>query len=456
MRRRDSRAAARPAHNHCSALSTYGRRRHPREIELRFRFWSERFFRRRLLHRFFISTGINRHIRVHLLPRVCRRPIHSRHPHRKWNLQPIHFTIVLVIGLKRKRSQRTFDAMRYSQQQTALHIEVNPIRSATLPPRRHHIRIVAVHIFDSSRLKTLVILLEVFAGVEFSPLPAARQFIARFFRHLSIRSLPPANIPVHSFHHITIRPVHDRKRFVRRRSISLNRRMKTVRPFHTTLLRTRPILLNRPASPYRIYIFRQYFIHARRRPRRTSRSHTSRSCSRLAGFRHPTCGIRRARKRRNISCLRRPPMARVACYFPAPVEIILVDCKHHLHHVARPLLGRLVIVIKVVCFVAIVAAHAQRSRYVPHRRHQLASGNILQHLNILESLTGSLLRLRPSIAPREGPTHEGARRHSDWHPKNERNCHRQRRVFGTPKTALEVHIHLRHFLSTRLNRVSPF
>ena len=141
-------------------------------------------------------------------------------------------------------------------------------------------------------------------------------------------------------------------------------------------------------------------------------------------------------------------MARVACHFPPPVEIILVDCKHHLHHVARPLLGRLVIVIKVVCFVAVVATHTQRSRYVPHRRHQLASGNILQHLNILESLTGSLLRLRPSIAPGERPTHEGARRHFDWHPKNEHNCHRQRRVFGTLKTALEVHIHLRHFLST--------
>src|SRR3984957_7856289 len=223
----------------------------------------------------------------------------------------------------------------------------------------------------------------------------------------------PTNNPLPHFQPHPIRPVHDRETLVRRCSISLNRRMKTVRPFHTTLLRTRPILLNRPASPYRIHIFRQYFIHARRRPRRTSRSHTSRSCSRLAGFRHPTCGIRRARKRRNISCPRDAPMARVACYFPPPVEIILVDCKHHLHHVARPLLGRLVIVIKVVCFVAVVATHTQRSRYVPHRRHQLASGNILQHLNILESLTGSLLRLRPTIAPGEHPTHEGARGHSN-------------------------------------------
>src|ERR1700745_46285 len=300
MRRWNSRAAARAANNHCPALRLYiyPRLRHPREIELRFFFRFQRLFRRPL-RRFFISTGVNRHIRLHLLPRISRCPVHTRHAHRKRNLQPVHFAIVIIIGLKRKRSQRTFNAMRYPQQQPALHVEIDPIRTATLPPRHHHIRIVAVHTFDSSRLKTLVIPLEMFAGIKFSPLPAARQFIARFFRHLTIRSLSPANISVHSFHHIAIRPVHDRERLVRRCSVGLNRRLETVRPFHTAVLRTRVILLNRAASSNRIHVFRQYFSHARRRPRRTSRSRPW-----LAGFKHLDRRLRHFRKRRNISCLR--------------------------------------------------------------------------------------------------------------------------------------------------------
>ena len=129
MRRRNSPVASRAAHNHRAAFRSCRRRCRPREIELRFRVWL-----RRLLHRFFISTGINRHIRLHLLPCICRRPIHACHPHRERNLQSIHVAIVLIIGLKRKRSQRTFNAMRYPQQQATLHIEINPIR----PSPFHH------------------------------------------------------------------------------------------------------------------------------------------------------------------------------------------------------------------------------------------------------------------------------------------------------------------------------
>ena len=240
--------------------------RHPREIELRFRSVFSGFSAR-LLRRFFISTGINRHIRLHLLPRICRRPIHARHPHRKRNLQSIHVAIVLIIGLKRKRSQRTFNAMRYPQQQAALHIEINPIRPVTLPPRHHHIRIVTVHTLRSPHLKTLIIFIESFARIKLRPLPAPRQFISRLLRHFPVRPLPPANLSAHSFAHVAIRPMHNRERLIRRRPVGFNCRVRTVRAFHAALLHPRLILLDRSAASNPIHIFRQYLRHARHRLR---------------------------------------------------------------------------------------------------------------------------------------------------------------------------------------------
>ncbi len=261
-----------------------------RKIELRFRLCLYRLLCRRLLCGFFITAGINRHIRLHLLPRICRRPIHARHPHRERNLQSVHVAIVLIIGLKWKRSQRTFNAMRYPQKQTALHIEINPVRAITLPPRHHHVRIVTVHALRSSHLKTLIIFIEPFARIKLRPLPAPRQFISRLLRHFPVRPFPPTNLSAHSFAHVAIRPMHNRERLIRRRPVGFNCRVRTVRAFNAALLHPRLILLDRSAASNPINIFRHYLRHARHRLRCFVRS-----SSRLAGLRRASCLAPRTR-----------------------------------------------------------------------------------------------------------------------------------------------------------------
>src|SRR5690348_13861663 len=53
-------------------------------------------------------------------------------------------------------------------------------------------------------------------------------------------------------------------------------------------------------------------------------------------------------------------VAGVTGYFLVSMEVVLVNCEHHLHHLASTLLGLLGVLVEVVFNVAILAAHAER------------------------------------------------------------------------------------------------
>ena len=82
-------------------------------------------------------------------------------------------------------------------------------------------------------------------------------------------------------------------------------------------------------------------------------------------------------------------MAGVAGDLAMSVEIVLVDGHHHRHHLARDQLWLLIILIKMILNVTETTLHSQRRGYELHGRNQLVRRNVLQYLNILESLPSS-------------------------------------------------------------------
>jgi uncharacterized membrane protein YidH (DUF202 family) len=72
------------------------------------------------------------------------------------------------------------------------------------------------------------------------------------------------------------------------------------------------------------------------------------------------------------------------------LKIIFIDGKHHLHHLARGLLGLFIVFVESVMHVAELALHSQRSRNELHRRDYLLCRNAFEFLDVLELLFGFL------------------------------------------------------------------
>src|SRR5579859_1397999 len=89
-------------------------------------------------------------------------------------------------------------------------------------------------------------------------------------------------------------------------------------------------------------------------------------------------------------------MARITRHITAPVEIIFVDCEHHLHHLACGLFRFLIVFIKLILHMSEFAVHSQRRGDELHRGKQLLRRNSFEHLNILELLLCFLWRLAGS------------------------------------------------------------
>ena len=77
-------------------------------------------------------------------------------------------------------------------------------------------------------------------------------------------------------------------------------------------------------------------------------------------------------------------MTRITTDPALPIEILLVDGEHHLHHFSRGLFGLLVILLESVMNVAELALDSERSGDELHGRKQIVGGNVLQYLHILE------------------------------------------------------------------------
>jgi hypothetical protein len=84
-------------------------------------------------------------------------------------------------------------------------------------------------------------------------------------------------------------------------------------------------------------------------------------------------------------------MASIAGHLAMIVEVLLINRGHHLHHLARHLLGLFVILIEMIFNMAETALHSERSGDELHRGNELVSRDSLEHLNILESLFSGLV-----------------------------------------------------------------
>src|SRR5579871_4875730 len=92
--------------------------------------------------------------------------------------------------------------------------------------------------------------------------------------------------------------------------------------------------------------------------------------------------------------MERPTMAGIARDLALTIEAVLVQREHHLHHLARPLLWLLVILIEGALYMTVFATHSERRRHELHRRNNLIGRGSLQHLYVLINLFSGRWRLR--------------------------------------------------------------
>ena len=95
-------------------------------------------------------------------------------------------------------------------------------------------------------------------------------------------------------------------------------------------------------------------------------------------------------------------VASVAGNFGPVVKVVFVYLKGHLYHLSGRQLLRLVVLFKRVRDMAKTAFDAERRREDIHHLPKLISRHVIQHLDVLEPLAGSLnLRLRAALWHKE-------------------------------------------------------
>src|SRR6516164_2094662 len=160
----------------------------------------------------------------------------------------------------------------------------------------------------------------------------------------------PSLLTVVSGHAFARGHVHDRNPEVRRLGINLDWQPTTSSQKNVPFFHARQDLVECGFSSERIDILSQQCI-----PRWPTAACRLVIMITLYGQRL----ARLAKNRWNLFRSNRSAVARVAGYFSPSREIVLVDCLHHTHHLARRLFSLLVVLVLLALDVAELALHAQ-------------------------------------------------------------------------------------------------
>src|SRR4029077_10046306 len=97
------------------------------------------------------------------------------------------------------------------------------------------------------------------------------------------------------------------------------------------------------------------------------------------------------------------PVTRVAGYFSMTIKAIFINSEHHSHHLARGLLGFLVVVFKGAFQMTEIALHAQRGGDELHGWNELVRWNSFEYLDVLVNLLSSRSRSTRRTSSRLSP-----------------------------------------------------